>query len=173
MGRTKQQGCDMEREESDSMQADWKDQLTALVASVRVCFLATAGSEGPEASMAPFALYRGDVLIHLSRLAQHSRNLQRQHHLGLIICTPETAADSPLALPRVSLKGEAEMLIGQQALPARAAYLSRIPEAGPLFSFPDFRLFRMRVAQARWVGGFGKARTLSSQTWNGLFAAED
>ena len=163
----------MEIEESDSIQADWKEQLTALVASVRIGFLATEGSEGPEASMAPFSLHRGDVLIHLSRLAQHSRNLQHQHRLGLIICSPETAADSPLALPRVSLKGEAEMLIGQEALPAWAAYLSRIPEAEPLFSFPDFRLFRVRVAQARWVGGFGKARTLSSQTWYGLFAAGD
>ncbi len=137
---------------------------------IRVSYLATQGEQGPEASMAPFALYRGDVLIHLSQLARHTLNIERHPRVGIMICTPETSTESPLALPRVSLTGEVASVAQQELSAARTDYLKRIPEAGPLFDFPDFRLFRVRVDEARWVGGFGKAHTLSAHGWYGLFS---
>ena len=51
---------------------------------------------------------------------------------------------------------------------ARAHYLARLPAAAPLFAFPDFVLFRFEPHAARYVGGFARALTL---TTNDLRAA--
>ncbi len=54
-----------------------KRPVLDLLARVRTATLATSGPDGPEASMAPFACYDGTFLLHLSRLAHHTRNLER------------------------------------------------------------------------------------------------
>jgi len=85
-----------------------------------------------------------------------------------MICTPETESSSPLALPRLSLQGEAAPVSIDQLAAAKVAYLKNIPEAEPLFSFGDFRLFLFTPAFIHWVGGFGKARKISPQQWHKL-----
>ena len=122
--------------------------------------------------MAPYAILKGDVLLHLSRLARHTANIGRDARIGLMMCTPEAESDSPLALPRLSLSGRIAP-VGESELPeACAAYIRRLPEAEPLFAFPDFRLFRLDVREVHWVGGFGKARSVSRQAWYRMFDNE-
>lgn len=151
------------------MNNEWQQALLTLLASVRISFLATQGKTAPEASMAPYAVYRGDVLLHLSALARHSTNLKSSPAIGVMICAPEQKGESPLALPRVSLIGKAMILTGDAAIAARACYLNRIPEAEPLFDFPDFNLYSVQIQEARWVGGFGNARALSADSWYRLW----
>ena len=144
---------------------NWAAEIQTLLGQSKVCFLATQGKHGPETSMAPYAIHQGNMLFHLSRLAQHTTNIETNPAIGLMICTPETAADSPLALPRLSLQGEV-MLIGDLQLEAaKAAYLNAIPDAESLFSFADFQLFQFMPSRIHWVGGFGKARNISLEKW--------
>ena len=46
---------------------------------------------------------------------------------------------------------------------ARACYLSRLSAAAPLFDFPDFALFRFVPSEARYIGGFARAYTLTPE----------
>ena len=46
---------------------------------------------------------------------------------------------------------------------ARACYLARLPAAAPLFDFPDFALFRFVPSEARYIGGFARAYTLTPE----------
>lgn len=154
------------------MSADWQQPIRELLGASRIVFLSTIGESGPETSMAPYALQNGDVLLHLSRLARHTSNIVRDARLGLMICTPEIQSDSPLALPRISLEGNVVVVTEEEYAEARRDYLQHIPDAEPLFSFPDFRLFRLDVEKAHWVGGFGMARTISREGWYGLFEGE-
>ncbi|GAV21149.1 pyridoxamine 5'-phosphate oxidase [Mariprofundus micogutta] len=144
----------------------WQQDIQLLLNRSRVSFLATQGQAGPEVSMAPFAFHHGKILLHLSRLAKHTINIERSPNIGLMICTPESQADSPLALPRLSLQGEINLVSDDQLESAKAVYLEKIPDAEPLFSFGDFRLFQFSPTHINWVGGFGKARKVSLKQWS-------
>jgi len=146
----------------------WQEGVQTLLSQSRVCFLATQGKSGPETSMAPYAVHQGNILLHLSQLARHTVNIETSSAIGLMICTSETTSVSPLALPRLSLQGEAVPVFIDQLAAAKAAYLQNIPDAEPLFSFGDFRLFQFTPAFIYWVGGFGKARKISPQQWHKL-----
>lgn len=150
------------------MADDWQVSVRALLQASRVAFLATRGQQGPETSMAPFALYQGGLLLHLSKLARHTANIESSPHIGAMICTPELPDCSPLALPRLSLSGVVELVADIELEPARATYLSHIPEAEALFSFADFRLFRLIPNEVYWVGGFGQARRLPVEAFQSL-----
>lgn len=146
-------------------ESDWQKEIRALLSSCRIGFLATQGKESPETSMAPYALYHDSVLLHLSRLARHTANVQAHPMSGFMICAPESSMDSPLALPRLSLQGNISPVPIEEQIPAQKAYLRAIAEAKPLFDFADFQLFRLKVVNIRWVGGFGSARDIPLNAW--------
>ncbi|MDQ6993240.1 MAG: pyridoxamine 5'-phosphate oxidase family protein, partial [Mariprofundus sp.] len=132
--------------------------------------LATLGEHGPETTMAPFAIYQGNLLFHLSTLARHTTNIERDGNIGVMICSPLIEGCSALALPRLSLQGAVTALPNDQLIMAKQAYLAAIPDAEALFSFADFRLYQFTPAYIHWIGGFGKARKLTYDQW--LRAAE-
>ena len=150
---------------------DWKPEVQHLLGTCRIGFLSTQGKHGPETSTAPFALYEDSILLHLSTLARHTTNLGAHPAAGFMICTPETAMPSPLALPRLSLQGNVSPLADTAREQAKHAYLSKLPEAESLFGFADFRLFRLLPARIHWVGGFGSAREIPLSAWSKLFSA--
>lgn len=150
---------------SEAHGAAWQQQVRKLLDGCRIGFLATSGEHGPESSMAPYAADGGSILLHLSQLARHTSNIAAHPVAGLMICTPETANDSPLALPRLSLQGEVLAVPAEERDTARAAYLQVIPEAKELFGFADFALYRLQPARIHWVGGFGQARSIPPATW--------
>jgi putative heme iron utilization protein len=152
---------------------NWAADIQTLLGQSKVCFLATQGQNGPETSMAPYAIHNATILLHLSKLARHTANIETNSSIGLMICTPEPAADSPLALPRLSLQGEATSVSDKQLDAARQAYLNAIPDAEPLFSFADFRLFQFTPSRIHWVGGFGSARKIAVSDWCALFAENE
>lgn len=144
---------------------DWQQEIIELLSSCRIGFLATLGKEGPETSMAPFAMHKDCPLLHLSRLARHTGNIKAHPLAGFMICAPETSMSSPLALPRLSLQGGLAPIAASELEAARKVYLQAITEAAPLFDFADFRLFRLEVTHIRWIGGFGSARDISLNAW--------
>ena len=154
---------------SKSIKPDsWQQGVQQLLRQSRTACLASMGEHGPEASMAPFAIHDGNMLLHLSALAKHTGNIEREANIGLMICTAETVSDSPLALPRVSLQGKVTAVGAEDLAAAKQAYLKSIPDAEPLFAFADFRMFQFSPVRVHWVGGFGKARKVSLQQWQSM-----
>ena len=85
--------------------------------------------------------------------------------VALLVTAPLAEAESPLSLPRAAIQGEA-----RQCLPespdypeARSAYLAKLPDAEELFTFSDFSLFIIEPKSIRYVAGFGRAMSLTSQ----------
>jgi putative heme iron utilization protein len=134
---------------------------------------AEAGDPGPLVSSAPpawpFATLvavscdgRGRPLLLLSRLAEHTKNLEACPRASLLVSAAEGAQSAdPLALGRMTLLGECRRLERgpasqtADASDARAGFLAAHPEAGSYAAFPDFDMWRLEVVQVRWVGGFG------------------
>ncbi len=143
--------------------------LRTLLHTQRIAALGTRGADGmPFVSMVPFALEPASacVVIHVSGLAAHTRNLQDSSKVSLLVMQAEVAGEPVHALPRVTLIGEAEVLEHDSAAwtAARTAYLARFPEAQPMTQLGDFMFVALHLTEARQVVGFGAARSLDAQT---------
>lgn len=139
--------------------------LRELLASQRVAALGTLDDNGAAfVSMVPFAVWpaAGELVIHVSGLAAHTRHLMHRPRGSLLVCQAEVAGEPVHALPRVTLDVTAlpcEFDSAEHAA-ARSAYLDRFPEAEPMTALGDFRFLRLRPLGARQVAGFGAARSL-------------
>lgn len=140
--------------------------LRALVASRRTAALGTLDEDGlPFVSMVPYAIdtTEGEFIIHVSGLAAHTRNLERQPNASLLVTEAEPDKSQPVhALPRLTLQVMARSVEPGTPLHQRArqTYLERFPEAEPMTQLGDFRFVTLGVVTARQIAGFGAARSL-------------
>ena len=150
--------------------------LRTLIQQQPIATLATLHGGEPAASMVPFVLAPGGAgfVIHISRLASHSHDIQAHPAVALLITAPLEQASTPLALPRVSVQAVAQLCAVDSLdyAPARSAYLTRFPEAEELFSFSDFALFSIAPTSARFIAGFGRAMTLSPKQLQEVVSAQ-
>jgi putative heme iron utilization protein len=111
----------------------------------------------PAPSLAPYALSsRGEPLLLLSAIAQHTRNLEADPRAGLFVQDLAAAASDPRTAPRVAVYGRAQPVLPAEEPDARARYLAKHPEARGLLGL-DFGLWVIEVEEAQWVGGFAAA----------------
>ncbi len=139
-----------------------------LLAQQRWAALATVGDNGqPECSMVAYAMSTDftRAYLHLSELAAHTRNLMHEGRASLAITESDCTGGDPQQLARISLSGHISRLAPSEPdyQEARNRYLKRLPDAAPLFDFGDFHLFSLQIDTARFVAGFGQARTLSGK----------
>ena len=141
--------------------------LRTLLHTQRVAALGTLGPDGaPQVSMVPFApcAAHGCIVLHVSGLAAHSRNMELAPQVSLMVMQAEVDGAPVHALERVSIEARAEFPAPQSPLGAacRAAYLARFPEAEPMTQLGDFRFVALRATGARHVAGFGAARAVDT-----------
>lgn len=119
--------------------------------------LATQSDGQPFASLVTHAMAPdGSLLLWLSTLSQHTRQLLREPRCALM--AQGTAAEAnPQTAPRVTVTGSAER-IEDAALKAR--WLARHPYAALYASFGDFSLWRIQPEGGLLVGGFAAAHRL-------------
>ena len=141
-----------------------KHHLMHLISSQRWAALATLAEDGPLASMVAYVPEPGlgGFLLHLSRLAAHTRTLLQDARASWVITEMDSGEGDPQTLARVSIQGGVTVLSrdSEEFSVAHMAYIHRLPESGPLFGFSDFVLFRLRPVEARYIGGFARAYTL-------------
>jgi putative heme iron utilization protein len=131
-----------------------------LLARERVGVLATLSTRhagAPFTSLAPFAVSgRGQPLLLLSALAQHTRNLDADPRASLLVHDAAAAAEDPRTAARLALVGRVHRVPAPDEADARQRYLARHPEARGLLAL-DFALFELSVEEAQLVGGFAAA----------------
>jgi putative heme iron utilization protein len=145
----------------DPMNAELTARLVRLVRQRTTAALGTLRAGAPYVSMVPYAIVDDGFVIHVSRLAAHTKDMLADARVSLLVA--EDGGKSPLALERVSVEGASEPIASDAPeLPGfRAAYLARFPEAAQMFGFADFSLFLVRPVSARFVAGFGEAHSLT------------
>lgn len=141
--------------------------LRSLLNTQRVAALGTLNEDGRAfVSMVPFAIDPGTgvLVIHVSGLAAHARNLQARPEVSLMVMQAEVAGAPVHALPRVTLEGMACVLEADSpaGASARAAYLARFPDVEYMTQLGDFRFVAIAVSGARQVAGFGAARSIDA-----------
>lgn len=155
------------------MDADTLAALRHLLRQERVASLGTLHAGEPFVSMVPYVLAPDGpgLLVHLSALASHTRDLQAHAGCSLMVMQTPAADTFVQALPRATLQGEAAPLDPASGAyrDGRAAYVARFPQAEPIFGLGDFGLWRCVPAQVRFVAGFGRAHTLAGEALSALW----
>ncbi|MBI3452031.1 MAG: DUF2470 domain-containing protein [Rhodospirillales bacterium] len=122
-------------------------------------YLATAMRSGALDAGAPYASlvlvaidHDASPILLISTLADHTRNLAEDDRVSLLFDGTLGLAE-PLTGPRVSLQGRA----AKTAEPRhRARFLARHPGAAMYADFKDFAFYRVDIARAHLVAGFGR-----------------
>lgn len=129
-----------------------------LLRAARAGTLATSAEGGqPFASLVtPATAPDGSVLMLLSELSEHTRQLRAEPRCALMVAGP-AEGPNPQTAPRLTVTGLAEL----EPDPAlRARWIAAHPYAAFYAGFTDFHLWRLRPRAGLFVGGFGRARRL-------------
>jgi hypothetical protein len=102
--------------------------------------------------------FDGAPLFLMSTLSRHTRNLANDPRASLLLTARDERGD-PLNHPRVTLSGRIERCASPRA---KVRYLQRNPKAHLYAGFADFGLFRLRIEDVHFNGGFGRAAPLTA-----------
>lgn len=143
--------------------------LAHLVRTKPTAAIGTIFRDAPNVSQVLFAPAPdfSTFYIHISNLARHTRAIQQNPRVSLMVAEAYDPARDPQTLARVTIQGTA-VLIPYATDPAthdaaRTVYLARFPQAEFNFQLGGFELYGIAVESGRFVAGFGKTFNLTPQ----------
>ena len=148
--------------------------LQQLIHGRMIAALGTLHEGIPFVSMVTYAIAsNGSFILHVSRLAAHTQDMLDHPEVSLLNTDSDRSGKMPQALARVTVQGRAEMLDrgSKENTDARDVYLSRFPDAAPLFEFSDFNIVIIKPMSARVIAGFGQAITITGDDFSTTIGA--
>jgi putative heme iron utilization protein len=134
----------------------------SLLAAGRSAALATLRPDG-----GPFASYvstapaaDGSPLMLLSRLAEHTKNLDRDARASLLFVREPAPGAETMTAARLTLTGRCAR---DENPEARRLFLQHNPDAARYADFADFSLFRFDITAGHLVAGFGRIVALTRE----------
>ncbi len=137
--------------------------LASLLRGERIAHLATLRQDAPMASMTLY-LPNADFTafhVHVSRLAWHTQDMAQDPRVALSIAEADDGRADPFTLTRVSIRGAAQPLEGDQP-DLKRQWLVCFPEQAINFELADFSFWRIVPRDARFIAGFGRIHNLSA-----------
>ena len=136
--------------------------LVAQISTGTLCTLALEPEGYPYGSFVTVAFDDGNPVFLISGLAEHTKNLERDHRASLLVA--ESGSDDPLANGRVTMLGLCTRVEGDEGS-ARAAFLAAHPNAAYYADFRDFAFWKLHVDAIRYIGGYGRMSWVSQADW--------
>ena len=127
-----------------------------------LCTLSKKFDGHPFGSITPYlADHDGSLLILISTLAEHTKNIQYDPRVSLIT----HSQDSPhiQTQGRVTVVGTAHLVADREQSGKR--YLRYFPEAETYFAMHDFSFYRIVPQAIRYIGGFGKIHWVAADNY--------
>lgn len=127
-----------------------------------LCTLSKKFGGHPFGSITPYLVdHDGSVLILISSLAEHTKNILADPRVSLIT----HSQDNPhiQAQGRVTIIGEARLVAERELTGQR--YLRYFPEAGAYFAMHDFSFYRIVPQAIRYIGGFGNIHWVEAEDY--------
>lgn len=117
----------------------------------------------PFGSVAPFVLgHDCQPIVLISDIAEHTKNIITNPKVSLVVFAK---GEDLQANARLTLIGEAEKLNKNNAN-FMARYCRYLPESVGYLAMHDFNFYRINIAQARYIAGFGKMGWLQGSELN-------
>ncbi|CAG8867068.1 hypothetical protein PS627_02351 [Pseudomonas fluorescens] len=126
----------------------------------------------PFGSVVPYCLdAQGQPLILISRIAQHTHNLQKDAKCSMLV--GEREAEDVQAVGRLTVMAEAHKLAEEGVIEAAAQrYYRYFPEAADYHHAHDFDFWVLQPVRHRYIGGFGAIHWLDQVTLANPFAGK-
>ena len=136
--------------------------LVAQISTGTLCTLALEPQGYPYGSFVTVAFDNGDPIFLISRLAEHTKNLERDPRASLLVA--EGGSADPLANGRVTMLGPCTRVEGDGGT-ARAAFFAAHPNSAYYADFRDFAFWTLHVEHVRYIGGYGRMSWISKADW--------
>jgi putative heme iron utilization protein len=150
------------------MDTQSENLLIHIISNTRIAALGTIRDEAPRVSMVAFvaAADYSAFYIHVSRLAQHTVDMQKNKQVSLLIAEIDDGRSDPQSLACISIRASAVFMENGEPgySPVKNQFIERFPESEPLFKLADYGLWRINPKGARFVAGLTKAYNLSPET---------
>lgn len=126
----------------------------------------------PFGSVVPYCLdANGHPLILISRIAQHTHNLQVEPKCSLLV--GERGAEDIQAVGRLTVLAQARKITDEAATAAAAArYYRYFPESEGYHQAHDFDFWVLEPVRSRYIGGFGAIHWLDEVTLANPFVGD-
>lgn len=116
----------------------------------------------PFGSITPYLVdYDGSLLILISTLAEHTKNILHDPRVSLI--THDQRSPHIQSQGRVTLVGTAQPVADRAQAGSR--YLRYFPEAQTYFEMHDFSFYRIQPLSIRFIGGFGNIHWVAAENY--------
>lgn len=147
------------------------EQLLAELKSKRQSvLLSTIGEQGdPHSGYTPFIENDGDVLVFVSQLALHTRDMLSDPRVSVMMIDDESDTSQIFARTRATYQCRAKRIHREDEHyePLLKQFQARHGKMISLLrQLPDFVLFRLSPHQGRFVMGFGKAYELTGENFD-------
>ena len=144
-----------------TMDPSSEETIARIIRETRIAALGTLHDGEPNLAMVAyiFAEDFSAFYIHVSKLGKHTRDMESDPRVSLLITERDDHRSDPQTLARLALQGTAEVLprdASDYSL-IKSMYLKRFPEAEHLFSLGDFNLWKISPKSGRFVAGFARA----------------
>lgn len=140
--------------------------LAAQARSGTLCTIARDPAGYPYGSLVAVAIdARGRPLLLLSRLAEHTQNLEHREDASILLAEPADRHAQRLALGRMTLLGPCRVVPDEERAAVREVFLATQPEAASYVDFRDFAFHRLEPIALRYVGGFGRMSWVSAEDY--------
>jgi putative heme iron utilization protein len=103
-------------------------------------------------------------VIYISRLAEHTKNIDADPRVSLLVRDGNT---DPQSGARLTLIGDAVRATGDLAA-LQARFLAYVPDAARLVELGDFLFYRIEPVTLRYIGGFGAIHWISANAFTPL-----
>ncbi len=115
----------------------------------------------PFGSIVPYVLQPdGSLIIYISRIAEHTRNIGADPRVSLTVAEPSQDAQ---AAGRVTVLGDAGE--ADRSGDAAERYFEFFEAARGYDGVHDFRFVVIRPVRVRYIGGFGKIHWIEAEDW--------
>lgn len=116
----------------------------------------------PFGSITPYLVdHDGSLLILISTLAEHTKNIQSDPRVSLI--THDQRSPHIQSQGRVTLVGTAHLVADREQAGSR--YLRYFPEARTYLDMHDFSFYRILPQSIRFIGGFGNIHWVAAENY--------
>ena len=104
------------------------------------------------------------VFLYLSDLADHTKNLKKDHKACITIFKKNETGDVQNS-SRLTLMGDLEIVPEKVVERCKDRFQNIFPESKAYAQMHDFNFYQITINQARWIGGFGKISWLDPKNW--------
>tara|TARA_B100000287_G_scaffold100938_1_gene93107 strand:- start:5119 stop:5946 length:828 start_codon:yes stop_codon:yes gene_type:complete len=161
--RTTRQELLYDPEVATPSHAEYSMTMAYKKGTATLCTISKNEGNYPYGSFVTYAMYKGNPIFLISKLAEHTKNLVSNCKSSLLIA--EGGDENPLALGRVTLVGDCTKLPKKELQVAKSTFLEKHPSARFYVEFEDFDFYRLQVESIRYIGGFGRMSWVDKKEW--------